>query len=39
MAIPNLIGILGLSGVVIKLTKDFFGTKYVEELKYAPERR
>ena len=24
MAIPNLIGILGLSGVVIKLTKDYF---------------
>lgn len=24
MAIPNLIGILGLSGVVVKLTKDFF---------------
>lgn len=38
MAIPNLIGILGLSGVVIKLTKDFFGTKYIEELKYVPEK-
>ncbi len=33
MAIPNLIGILGLSGVVIGLTKDFFKTKYVEELE------
>lgn len=37
MAIPNLIGILGLGGVVVKLTRDFFETKYVEELKYAPE--
>ncbi|MBA1335269.1 MAG: Sodium/glycine symporter GlyP [Firmicutes bacterium] len=27
MAIPNLVGLLGLSGVVIKLTKDFFATK------------
>ncbi|KDR95746.1 alanine or glycine:cation symporter, AGCS family [Peptoclostridium litorale DSM 5388] len=27
MAIPNLIGLLGLSGVVIKLTKEFFATK------------
>lgn len=25
MAIPNLIGLLGLSGVIIKLTKDYFG--------------
>ena len=24
MAIPNLIGVLGLSGVVIKLTKEYF---------------
>ena len=24
MAIPNLIGVLGLSGVIVKLTKDFF---------------
>lgn len=39
MAIPNLIGILGLSGVVISLTKDFFGAKYVEEFKYVTERR
>lgn len=31
MAIPNLIGIIGLSGVVIKLTKEFFSTIYVEE--------
>ncbi len=27
MAIPNLIGLLGLSGLVIKLTKDFFAKK------------
>lgn len=27
MAIPNLIGLLGLSGVVIKLTRDYFGKK------------
>lgn len=27
MAIPNLIGLLGLSGLVIKLTKDYFGEK------------
>lgn len=27
MAIPNLIALLGLSGVVIKLTKEHFGTK------------
>lgn len=33
MAIPNLIGILGLGGVVVRLTKDFFKTKYVEEGK------
>lgn len=31
MAIPNLIGIIGLSGVVIKLTKEFFSTEYVAE--------
>ena len=31
MAIPNLIGILGLSGVVVKLTKEFFATKYRAE--------
>lgn len=33
MAIPNLIGVLGLSGVVIKLTKEFFGKQYIEEEK------
>lgn len=33
MAIPNLIGILGLSGVVFRLTKEFFSTKYVQELE------
>lgn len=33
MAIPNLIGLLGLGGVVIKLTKEFFQTKYIEERK------
>lgn len=33
MAIPNLIGILLLSGVVIKLTKEFFSKQYVEEEK------
>lgn len=33
MAIPNLIGIVGLSGVVIKLTKEFFTTKYTAEGK------
>lgn len=27
MAIPNLIGLIGLSGVVFKLTKEFFATK------------
>lgn len=27
MAIPNLIGLLGCSGVVLKLTKDFFSSK------------
>lgn len=27
MAIPNLVGLLGLSGLVIKLTKEFFETK------------
>ncbi|ABR48479.1 amino acid carrier protein [Alkaliphilus metalliredigens QYMF] len=27
MAIPNLIGLLGLSGIVLKLTKEFFTTK------------
>lgn len=27
MAIPNLIGLIGLSGVVIKLTRDYFGEK------------
>ncbi|HCJ58234.1 alanine/glycine:cation symporter family protein [Lutispora sp.] len=31
MAIPNLIGVLGLSGVVIKLTKEFFSKQYIEE--------
>lgn len=35
MAIPNLIGVLGLSGVVIKLTKEFFAKQYVEEEKNA----
>jgi len=32
MALPNLIGLLGLSGVVLKLTKEFF-EKEEEELK------
>ena len=27
MAIPNLIALLGLSGVVIKLTKDYFSNE------------
>ena len=27
MAIPNLIGLIGLSGVVMKLTRDYFGEK------------
>ena len=27
MAIPNLVALLGLSGVVIKVTKDFFADK------------
>lgn len=27
MAIPNLVGLLGLSGIVIKLTKQYFGEK------------
>lgn len=31
MAIPNLVGIVGLSGVVIKLTKEFFSKEYKEE--------
>lgn len=31
MAIPNLIGVVGLSGVVIKLTKEFFSNQYKEE--------
>lgn len=35
MAIPNLIGVLALSGVVIKLTKEFFSKQYVEEEKKA----
>ncbi len=33
MAIPNLVGILGLSSVVFKLTDEFFKTKYVEETR------
>jgi len=33
MAIPNLIGVMGLSGVIIKLTKEFFSKQYVEEEK------
>jgi AGCS family alanine or glycine:cation symporter len=33
MAIPNLIGVLGLSGVIIKLTKEFFSKQYVDENK------
>lgn len=33
MAIPNLIGLLGLSGVIIKLTKEFFSKQYVDENK------
>ncbi len=35
MAIPNLVGVLMLSGVVIKLTKEFFSKQYVEEEKKA----
>lgn len=35
MAIPNLIGVLMLSGVVIRLTKEFFKKQYVEEEKKA----
>lgn len=31
MAIPNLIGVLGCSGVVLKLTKEFFATKVSKE--------
>ena len=31
MAIPNLVGVVGLSGVVIKLTKEFFSKEYKEE--------
>jgi len=27
MAIPNLVGLLGMSGVIIKITKDFFNNK------------
>jgi AGCS family alanine or glycine:cation symporter len=27
MAVPNLVGLLGLSGVIFKLTKDYFGSK------------
>lgn len=38
MAIPNLIGLAGLSGIVLKLTKEFFETKYVEEkVKVKPK--
>jgi len=33
MAIPNLIGLLGLSGVIVKLTKEFFSKQYVDEKK------
>ncbi|MCQ1530327.1 alanine/glycine:cation symporter family protein [Lutispora saccharofermentans] len=33
MAIPNLIGVLGLSGVIVKLTKEFFSKQYIEEKK------
>lgn len=33
MAIPNLIGVLGLSGVIIKLTKEFFSKEYISENK------
>jgi len=33
MAIPNLVGILGLSGVVFKLTKEFFADKSLVEGK------
>lgn len=41
MAIPNLVGILGLSSVVFKLTDEFFKTKYVEEtrLVYIPQKQ
>lgn len=31
MAIPNLVGVVGLSGVVIKLTKEYFSKEYKEE--------
>jgi AGCS family alanine or glycine:cation symporter len=27
MAFPNLIGLLGLSGIVVKITKDYFNQK------------
>jgi AGCS family alanine or glycine:cation symporter len=30
MAIPNLIGLLGLSGVIVKLTKDFFAKEGIK---------
>lgn len=33
MAIPNLIGVLGLSGVVIKLTKEFFASELKDAKK------
>jgi len=35
MAIPNLIGVLGLSGVVVKLTKEFFTTKVNKDSKVS----
>ncbi len=35
MAIPNLIGILGLSGVVVQLTKEYFNDKIKEEKEYV----
>jgi len=31
MAVPNLIGILGLSGLIIKLTRDFFSKNYPQK--------
>lgn len=31
MAIPNLIGVIALSGIVIRLTKEFFSNQYINE--------
>jgi len=35
MAIPNLIGLLLLSPIVIKRTKEFFNNEYLEEEEEA----